>query len=297
MGRADPALAHRARCSSGGQRNLPAVVCPVLQLERKRRHQLRLRLVRAVHDDGDARLRRLLRAESLVSGIRQRPKRRRKPASGETELGPLAHRSAFRALLALLGRLFWRLLEQLVDSRLEHVAELLVERVAEIAAGAGRGRLLRIGGGARRLRGGRRAAGAGARLRRGRLRATAVAGARGGARAAAALAGGRLLLGAPAGGRLLLGAPAARRLAGIALGLGLRARLCFLAPGRRARLVVVVVVARPGGGRGLDRLRGLLPIPVVGRRALLLLLLRLVLEEQRQEEERLRGARDRKSVV
>src|SRR5262245_46004450 len=247
-----------------------------------------------MHDDRDARLRRLLRAQSLVSGLRQRPKRRRNPAPGETELGPArSSRSFSRATVGLLGRL----LEQLVDPRLEHVSELLVERVAEIAAGAGRGRLLRIGGGARRLRGGRRAAGAGARLRRGRLRATAVAGARGGARAAAALAGGRLLLGAPAGGRLLLGAPAARRLAGIALGLGLRARLCFLAPGRRARLVVVVVVARPGGGRGLDRLRGLLPIPVVGRRALLLLLLRLVLEEQRQEEERLRGARDRKSVV
>src|SRR5262245_34832456 len=130
-----------------------------------------------------------------------------------------------------------------------------------------------MGGGACRLRGGRRAAGA--RLRRGRLRATAVAGARGGARTAAALAGGRLLLGAPAGGRLLLGAPAARRLAGIALGLGLRACLCFLAPGRRARLIVVVV-ARPGAGRGLDRPGGLLPIPVFGRGALLLL--RLVLE-------------------
>src|SRR5262245_27336835 len=99
MGRADPVLARRARCSSGGERNLPAVVCPVLQLERKWRHELRLRLVRAMHDDRDARLRRLLRAQSLVSGLRQRPKRRRKPAPGETELGPLAHRAASRALL------------------------------------------------------------------------------------------------------------------------------------------------------------------------------------------------------
>src|SRR5262245_53509077 len=269
MGRADPALAHRARCSSGGQRNLPAVVCPVLQLERKRRHQLRLRLVRAMHDDGDARLRRLLRAKSLVSGLRQRPKRRRNPAPGETELGPArSSRSFSRATVGLLGRL----LEQLVDPRLEHVAELFVERVAEIAAGAGGARLLRIGAraaaGGRLLRAGSRAAAAGARLLRGRSRAAAVvarARTRGGARAAAALAG----------GRVLFGAPAARRLAGIALGLGLRACLCFLAGRRRARLIVVVV-PRPGGGRGLDRPGGLFPIPVVGRGALLLL--RLVLE-------------------
>src|SRR5262245_36662762 len=97
MDRADPALAHRARCSSGGERNLPAVVCPVLQLEWKWRHELRLCLVRAVHDDGDARLRRLVRAQSLVSGIRQRPKRWRKPASGETVLGPVPYRAASRA--------------------------------------------------------------------------------------------------------------------------------------------------------------------------------------------------------
>src|SRR5262245_45459502 len=142
MGRADPALAHRARCSSGGERNLPTVVCSVLQLEWEWRHQLRLRLVRAMHDDGDARLRRLLRAQSLVSGLRQRPKRRRKPAAGEKVLGPLALRAPSRVRL---GRLLGRLLEQLVDPRLEYVAELLVERVAEIAAGAGRTRLLRIG--------------------------------------------------------------------------------------------------------------------------------------------------------
>src|SRR5262245_41228894 len=225
-----------------------------------------------MHDDRDARLRRLLRAQSLVSGLRQRPKRRRNPAPGETELGPArSSRSFSRATVGLLGRL----LEQFVDPRLEHVAELLVERVAEIAAGAGGARLLRIGAraaGACRLRAGSRAAAAGARLLRGRFRAAAVAGARtrGRARAAAALAAAAL-----AGGQLLLGAPAARGLAGIALGLGFRACLCFLAGRRRARLVVVVV-ARPGAGRGFDRLGGLFPIPVVGRGALLLL--RLVLE-------------------
>src|SRR5262245_14108959 len=188
--------------------------------------------------------------------------------SGHGALRNALRQAANRAVRMLLRRL----LEQLVDPRLEHVSELLVERVAEIAAGAGRGGLLRIGGGACRLRAGSRAAAAGARLLRGRFRAAAVAGARtrGRARAAAALAAAAL-----AGGRLLLGAPAARGLAGIALGLGFRACLCFLAGRRRARLVVVVV-ARPGAGRGLDRLGGLFPIPVVGRGALLLL--RLVLE-------------------
>src|SRR4029453_6546392 len=93
MGAADPALAHRARCSSGGERNLPAVVCPVLQLEWKWRQKLRLRLVRAVHDDGDARLRRLVRAKYLGCAQRQRPECR-KHAPSETVLGFARQRRA-----------------------------------------------------------------------------------------------------------------------------------------------------------------------------------------------------------
>src|SRR5262245_64692760 len=90
MGTAGLVRARRVRRSSGGERNLPAVVRAVLQLEWKWRHQLRLYLVRAVHDDRDARLRRLLRAESMVPGLRPWPtgsRNRRSAQAAETLAG------------------------------------------------------------------------------------------------------------------------------------------------------------------------------------------------------------------
>src|SRR5262245_1215579 len=85
-GPAGPILARRARCSSGGERNLPAMVCAVLRTGQRWRQKLRLRLVRAVHDDGDPRLRRLVRAQYLGCAPRQRTEWR-KHAPGETLLG------------------------------------------------------------------------------------------------------------------------------------------------------------------------------------------------------------------
>src|SRR5262249_44092602 len=75
---------HRVRHSSGSKRNLSAMVRAVLQLGRKRRHELRLHIVRAMHDDRDARLRRLLRAESVVSGLWPGPTGARNRGSAQT---------------------------------------------------------------------------------------------------------------------------------------------------------------------------------------------------------------------
>ena len=134
-----------------------------------------------------------------------------------------------------------RLLDELVDPRLEHLAELLVEGIAEGAAGAG---------GAGRLRGGVRAGVGGRGRRRGGRRTASARGAfpaHRGVGAAAALARRRLLTNA-AGARGLRGA-----------GLGFRLRLSALARGAGARLLLVALRARPGGRLGLG---GLVPPPV-----------------------------------
>jgi hypothetical protein len=85
IGRAGFGLTHRVRRSAGGERNLSAVVRSVLWRSRWRQ-KLRLYLVPAVHDDGDARLGRILRAESLVPGLRQRPGERQHASRSSTEI-------------------------------------------------------------------------------------------------------------------------------------------------------------------------------------------------------------------
>src|SRR3954453_9722009 len=171
-----------------------------------------------------------------------------------------------------------RLLDELVNPRLEHLAELLVEGIAEGAAGAGE---------TGRLRGGVRAGVAGLGRRRGGGRTASARGAfpaHRGVGAAAALARRRLLMNA-AGARSLRRA-----------GLGFRLRLSALAGRAGARLLVVALRARPAGRLGrlgaVVRPPVALPARVVARapagsgleRGLLRLL------KHREEEERLRGA-------
>jgi len=166
-----------------------------------------------------------------------------------------------------------RLLDELVNPRLEHLAELLVEGIAEGAAGAGE---------TGRLRGGVRAGVAGLGRRRGGGRTASARGAfpaHRGVGAAAALARRRLLMNA-AGARSLRGA-----------GLGFRLRPSALARG--GGLLLVALRACPGGR--LDRLGGLVPRPVAAPRAIIVargsgLERGLGLLEDREEEERLRGA-------
>src|SRR3954468_16181860 len=174
-----------------------------------------------------------------------------------------------------------RLLDELVDPRLEHLAELLVEGITKGGAGAG---------GTGRLRGGVRAGVGGRGRRRGGRRTASTRGtfpAHRGARASAALARRRLLTNA-AGARCRRGA-----------GLGLRLRLSALArrAGARARFLLVALRARPAGRLG--RL-GVVVAPPVALPAIIVTprapagsalglgLLRLL--EHREEEERLRGA-------
>src|SRR6476469_8545663 len=170
-----------------------------------------------------------------------------------------------------------RLLDELVNPRLEHLAELLVVGIAEGAAGAG---------GTGRLRGGVRVwAGELGRLRGGRRTASSrgAFSAHRGASAAAALARRRLLTNA-AGARGLLGA-----------GLGFSLRLSALVRRGGARFLLVALRARPSGRLGLG---GLVPSPVAAPQATIVarapagfgLERGLRLLEDREEEERLRGA-------
>src|SRR6476646_7878980 len=170
-----------------------------------------------------------------------------------------------------------RLLDELVDPRLEHLAELLVEGIAEGTAGAG---------GAGRLRGGGRAGVGGRGRRRGGRRTASARGAfpaHRGVGAAAALAR----------RRLLTNAAGARGLRGAGLGFGLR--LSALAGRAGARLLLVALRARPAGRLGrlgaLVRPPVALPARVVARAPARSGLERGLLRlKHREEKARLRGA-------
>jgi len=167
------------------------------------------------------------------------------------------------------------MLDELVNPRLEHLAELLVVGIAEGAAGAG---------GTGRLRGGVRVwAGELGRLRAGRRTASSrgAFSAHRGADAAAA----------PARRRLLTNAAGARGLRGAGLGFPLR----LLVRRGGARFLLVALRARPDGWLGLG---GLVPSPVAAPPATIVarapagfgLERGLRLLEDREEEERFRGA-------
>ena len=166
-----------------------------------------------------------------------------------------------------------RLLDELVNPRLEHLAELLVEGIAEGAAGAGED----LGACAAAFALGSLGWAGGALGRTASARGAFPA--HRGVGAAAALARRRLLMNA-AGARSLRRA-----------GLGFRLRLSALARG--GGLLLVALRACPGGR--LYRLGGLVPRPVAAPRAIIVargcgLEPGLGLLEDREEEERLRGA-------
>ena len=64
----------RNRCPTSRRGNLSALVRPVRRQRRRQRHHLRLHLVRTMHDDRAWR-RRVLRPESVVPGLWQRPEK------------------------------------------------------------------------------------------------------------------------------------------------------------------------------------------------------------------------------
>src|SRR5262245_64120325 len=82
--------AERDRCTPERGRNLSPLVRGIFG---PRRPQLRLRLLRTMHDDGDPRHRRLVRAKSLVSLVRTEQLERRGPhrPAEETRVASARH--------------------------------------------------------------------------------------------------------------------------------------------------------------------------------------------------------------